>query len=141
VGSYQDVLAPESTDAKKVTRLVLCAGKLHYDMEGHARRAEAPGTALARVELLYPFPADEITKLVESYPNLSEVVWAQEEPRNMGALTYIGPRLRGVVPRKIPLSYVARPDRASPAEGKAKDHVKQQDALVLEALGLVEPAK
>jgi 2-oxoglutarate dehydrogenase E1 component len=59
----------------------------------------------------------------------------------MGALTYIGPRLRGVVPRKIPLSYVARPDRASPAEGKAKDHVKQQEALVVEALGFGEPPK
>jgi 2-oxoglutarate dehydrogenase E1 component len=53
----------------------------------------------------------------------------------MGALTYIGPRLRAVVPRKIPLSYVARPERASPAEGKAKDHVKQQEALMVEALG------
>ena len=56
----------------------------------------------------------------------------------MGALTYIGPRLRAVVPRKIPLSYVARPERASPAEGKAKDHVKQQEALVLDALGFGE---
>jgi len=64
------------------------------------------------------------------------VVWAQEEPRNMGALTYIGPRLRVVVPRKVPLSHSARPERASPAEGKAKAHMMQQEALVLDALGL-----
>jgi 2-oxoglutarate dehydrogenase E1 component len=141
-GNFQDVLPPPAdTDSAKLTRLVLCSGKLYYDVEGHARRDEAPGTALARVELLYPVPAESLTRLVESYPNLREVVWAQEEPRNMGALTYVGPRLRAVVPRKIPLSYVARPERASPAEGKAKDHVKQQEALVLEALGLAEPGK
>jgi 2-oxoglutarate dehydrogenase E1 component len=141
-GTFRDVLTdPAVSDPAKITRLVLCSGKLHYDMEGHARRAEAAATALARVELLYPFPEQSLARLAETHPNLREVVWAQEEPRNMGALTYIGPRLRGVVPRKIPLSYVARPERASPAEGKAKDHVKQQEALVLEALGLVAPAK
>jgi 2-oxoglutarate dehydrogenase E1 component len=141
-GTFRDVLTdPSVSDPATITRLVLCSGKLHYDMEGHARRAEAAATALARVELLYPFPEASLARLAETHPNLREVVWAQEEPRNMGALTYIGPRLRGVVPRKIPLSYVARPERASPAEGKAKDHVKQQEALVLEALGLVAPAK
>ena len=73
---------------------------------------------------------------MDHYPNLDQVVWAQEEPRNMGGLTYVGPRLRGAVPRKVPLAYVARPERASPAEGKAKEHAAQQNALVLEALGL-----
>ncbi|MEQ1858081.1 MAG: hypothetical protein ABL963_16630, partial [Longimicrobiales bacterium] len=67
-----------------------------------------------------------------------EVVWAQEEPRNMGALTYIGPRLRAAVPRRIPLAYVARPERASPAEGKSKEHARQQEELVLRALGFAE---
>jgi 2-oxoglutarate dehydrogenase E1 component len=127
---------PNVEDAGKITRLVLCSGKFYYDVQGHDRRSEADHVAVGRVELLYPFPAERLTQLVESYPNLREVVWAQEEPRNMGALTYIGPRLRGVVPRKIPLAHASRPDRASPAEGKAKAHVKQQAALVLEALGL-----
>jgi 2-oxoglutarate dehydrogenase E1 component len=141
-GGFHEVLPPPAaTESTSVTRLVLCSGKLCYDIESHARRAEAPSAAVARVEQLYPFPGDALTKLAESYPNLREVVWAQEEPRNMGALTYVGPRLRAVVPRKIPLSYVARPERASPAEGKAKHHVTQQDALVLEALGLVEATK
>jgi 2-oxoglutarate dehydrogenase E1 component len=138
-GCFREVLAdPTAPDPASVTRLVLCSGKLYYDMTGHARRAEAANAAFARVELLYPFPAESLTQLVESYPALREVVWAQEEPRNMGALTYIGPRLRAVVPRRIPLSYVARPERASPAEGKTKDHLKQQEALVLEALGLAD---
>ncbi len=141
-GRYRSVLAdPTVEDPDKITRLVLCSGKFYYDVEGHDRRAEAATTAVARVELLYPFPADALGELVALYPNLHEVVWAQEEPRNMGALVYIGPRLRVVVPRKLPLSYVARPERASPAEGKAKDHVKQQENLVLRALGFVEEAE
>jgi 2-oxoglutarate dehydrogenase E1 component len=138
-GRFQHILPdPGAADPAKVTRLVLCSGKIYYDIAGHARRGEAEATAVARLELLYPFPGDALASLVSGYPSLREVVWAQEEPRNMGALTYIGPRLRAVVPRKIPLSYVARPERASPAEGKAKDHVKQQEALVVDALGFGE---
>ena len=139
-GGYEPVLDdPNVEDAASITRLVLCSGKFYYDMQGHARRSEAATTAIVRVELLYPFPGERLTEVIARYPNLREVVWAQEEPRNMGALTYIGPRLRVVVPRKIPLAHSARPERASPAEGKAKAHAKQQDALVLDALGL-EPA-
>jgi 2-oxoglutarate dehydrogenase E1 component len=117
---------------------VLCSGKFYYDVEAHARRSEADSTALARVESLFPFPSDDIVALVATYPNVREVVWAQEEPRNMGALTYIGPRLRAAVPRRIPLAYVARPERASPAEGKNKDHVRQQEELILRALAFAE---
>jgi 2-oxoglutarate dehydrogenase E1 component len=136
-GAFEPVLAdPNVEDPGGVTRVVLCSGKVYYDLEGHGRREEAADTALVRVELLYPFPDEAIARVVETYPNLRQVVWAQEEPRNMGALTYIGPRLRVVVPRKVPLSYSARPERASPAEGKAKVHVRNQEALVLDALGL-----
>ncbi len=138
-GTYRPVLSdPTPGDLARITRLVLCSGKIYYDIEAHSRRSEADGTAVARVELLHPFPSEDLVALVSGYPNLREVVWAQEEPRNMGALTYIGPRLRAVVPRRIPLAYVARPERASPAEGKLKDHVRQQEELVLRALGFGE---
>jgi 2-oxoglutarate dehydrogenase E1 component len=141
-GSYRSILAdPTVKEPEKITRLVLCSGKFYYDIEAHDRRPEAGTTAVGRVELLYPFPGDALGELVAIYPNLREVVWAQEEPRNMGALVYIGPRLRVVVPRRLPLSYVARPERASPAEGKAKVHMAQQDSLVLRALGFEEEAK
>jgi 2-oxoglutarate dehydrogenase E1 component len=139
-GTFRHVLDdPTVGDPGAVDRLVLCSGKVYYDVQGHGRRTEAAGTAVARVELLYPFPGEALTELLGRYPNLKEVVWTQEEPRNMGALTFIGPRLRAVVPRKVHLAYVARPDRASPAEGKAKNHAAQQDSLVLEALGLRSP--
>jgi 2-oxoglutarate dehydrogenase E1 component len=141
-GRYRPVLPdPAPGDPARITRLVLCSGKIYYDIETHARRPEADTTAIARIEMLYPFPGEELVQVVSGYPNLREVIWAQEEPRNMGALTYIGPRLRSVVPRRIPLSYVARPERASPAEGKAKDHLKQQEELVLRSLGFADEPK
>ncbi len=141
-GSFQPVIddpsmeGPSPRDRDSVRRLVLCTGKIYYDLEGHARRPEAQGVAIARVEELYPFPAQRLDEVVRSYKNLDEVVWAQEEPRNMGALTFMGPRLRAVVPRELPLRYVARPERASPAEGKASDHVREQQRIVLETLAL-----
>lgn len=136
-GRFEPVLDdPQVTDRAAIRRLVLCTGKLYYDLQGHKRRDEAAGVAVARIEELYPFPAERLDEVVRSYPNLEEVVWAQEEPRNMGALTFVGPRLRAVVPRELPLRHVARPDRASPAEGKASDHLVEQTRIVLESLGL-----
>jgi 2-oxoglutarate dehydrogenase E1 component len=138
-GGFRHVLAdPTVTDPETITRLVLCSGKVYYDIQGHPRRGDVESVAVGRVELLYPFPAQALTALTESYPNLEAVIWAQEEPSNMGALTHIGPRLRAVVPRKVPLSYSARPERASPAEGKATRHAQYQEDVVLEALGLAE---
>ena len=136
-GGFRHVLPdPTVEDPDEITRLILCSGKVYYDIQAHGRREEASRVAVGRVELLYPFPAPALKALADGYPQLREVVWAQEEPRNMGALTFIGPRLRTVVPRKVPLSHAARPERASPAEGKASDHVAHQEAVVLDALGL-----
>jgi len=136
-GGFRHVLEdPTVEDPSKVRRLVLCTGKIYYDIQGHARRSERDDVAVGRLELLYPFPGPAVTKLIELYPNLAEVVWAQEEPRNMGALTFVGPRLRAVVPRKVPLAHAARPEQASPAEGKASKHAVHQEEIVLEALGI-----
>jgi 2-oxoglutarate dehydrogenase E1 component len=138
-GDFLHVLPdPTVRDPESVTRLVLCSGKVYYDLQGHERREEAEQTAVARLELLYPFPEVALNELLEAHPKLEEVVWTQEEPRNMGALTFAGPRLRTVVPRRVGMSYVARPERASPAEGKSKDHREEQERIVLEALGLRE---
>ena len=139
-GGFLPVLDdPSVEDRDSVRRLVLCTGKVYYDIQGHRRRDEAAGVAVARIEELYPFPSHVLESVVRSYPGLEEVVWAQEEPRNMGALTFMGPRLRAVVPREVPLRYVARPERASPAEGKASDHTREQQRIVLESLGLDQP--
>jgi 2-oxoglutarate decarboxylase len=122
-------------DRLAVTRLVLCSGKLFYDLAGSDLREGARNVAIARLEELYPFPSSETQQLVARYPNLDEVVWVQEEPRNMGALAFVGPRLRTVVPRKVKLDYVTRPEHASPAEGKHIDHLVAQARVIQEALG------
>jgi 2-oxoglutarate dehydrogenase E1 component len=135
-GSFHPVLDDPGTAERRgeITRLLLCAGKVYYDLQSHPARAQVPQVAVARLEELYPFPSKLLEGLVAIYPKLEEVVWVQEEPRNMGALTYVGPQLRAVVPRQVPLRYVARPERASTAEGKHSDHDKEQDRIAREAL-------
>ena len=138
-----DTPGGESThfDRSEVTRLVLCSGKLFYDLAGSESREGARTVAIVRLEELYPFPASETEQLVARYPNLEEVVWVQEEPRNMGALAFVGPRLRTVVPREVKLDYVTRPERASPAEGKHIDHLVDQARVIREALGGPAPSE
>ncbi len=121
-------------DAEQVRRLILCSGKVYYDLAGAEERAEAKDVAIGRVETLYPFPADEIRALHERYPNVETAIWTQEEPLNMGALTYVLPRLRAVLPREIRLLHVSRPERASPAEGNPRNHAIAQRDIVARAL-------
>ncbi len=137
-GRFHPVLDdPDTADRREeITRLVLCSGKVYYDIQGSKRRDEATSVAVGRIEQLYPFPKAEVAEVVARYPNLREVVWAQEEPRNMGALTFVVPRLRGALPREIALRHVSRPDRASPAEGKPSVHLAAQTRVVEGALGL-----
>ena len=137
-GGFRPVLDDPTAGERKdrVRRLVLCTGKVFYDLDAHEGRKAAENVAIARIEELYPFPAADLEALVRSCPNLEEVVWTQEEPRNMGALTFVGSRLRAVVPKDIPMRYVARPERASPAEGKPADHHREQQRIVREALRL-----
>jgi 2-oxoglutarate decarboxylase len=115
-------------------RLLLCTGKIFYELDGHAERVGADDLAVARLELLYPFPADEVRELLDRYPNLSEVTWVQEEPRNMGAWNYVQRGLAPLVPDGIELGYVGRPPRASPSEGYPQAHQAEQERLVASAL-------
>jgi 2-oxoglutarate dehydrogenase E1 component len=118
----------------QVKRLVFCTGKLYYDLM--ARRA--PHVALVRVEQLYPWPHDEVARIVDLYPSVQEVVWAQEEPKNMGAWTYVSPRLRVSTGNAMIVRYIGRPERASPAEGYASAHKAEQERIVSEVVAPVE---
>jgi 2-oxoglutarate dehydrogenase E1 component len=133
------VLAEPGVDPGIVTRLLLCSGKIYYDLVGHSARASNPGVAIGRVELLYPFPQNEILDLVASYPRLEEVVWVQEEPRNMGARAYMSPRLMQVVPERLRFGYIGRPERAASGEGYPIAHAMEQDRIVSAALDVREP--
>jgi 2-oxoglutarate dehydrogenase E1 component len=135
-GGFRPVLDDPTADARRgaVTRLVLCSGKVYYDLLAAERRAAATHVAIGRVELLYPFPADELRGLVAPYPALREVVWVQEEPRNMGARKFVLPKLRELVPDAVTIGDVSRPERASPAEGYPAAHQVEQARLVAAAL-------
>jgi 2-oxoglutarate dehydrogenase E1 component len=119
---------------EKVERLVLCTGKVYFDMDGSERREQAENVAIARVELLYPFAKQQLTELIASYPNLKEITWVQEEPRNMGCWKVMSRRLPDLLPEGVELGYIGRPIRASPGEGYSVAHAREQERIVLTAL-------
>ena len=136
LGKFRTVLWDrDRTWPEKITRLLLCSGKVYYDIIASPRRAQTPHVAIGRVELLYPFPATEIGEYARRYPNLKEVVWVQEEPRNMGARKFVLPKIRDVLPQSIALLDVSRPERSSPAEGYPAAHKIEQDRIVAAAYG------
>jgi len=136
---FHPVLAEPGVADEQVTRLVLCTGKIYYDLVGHPERASHPALAVARVELLYPFPERQILELMARYPNLSEVLWVQEEPRNMGARAHMFPRLMQIMPPEMHFGYVGRPERASPGEGYPAAHIDEQNRIVTTAIDLRQP--
>jgi multifunctional 2-oxoglutarate metabolism enzyme len=137
---FYPVLAEPWIDDAKVTRLILCTGKIYYDLVGHASRENNEAVAVGRVELLYPFPEAQLIELIERYPNLEEVVWVQEEPRNMGARAHMGPRLMQILPEHLRYGYVGRPERASTGEGYPAAHVIEQSRILETALDATRPA-
>ncbi len=88
------------------------------------------------VELLYPFPQSDILELTDTYPNLREIIWVQEEPRNMGARAHMFPRLQQILPEHLSLGYVGRPERAASGEGYPLAHTREQNRIVSTALDL-----
>ncbi|MCW2987959.1 MAG: 2-oxoglutarate dehydrogenase component [Solirubrobacterales bacterium] len=119
---------------EKVERLVLCTGKVYFDIDGSERRDGAENVAIARVEMLYPFAKDQLARIVSSYPNLKEIAWVQEEPRNMGAWKVMSRRLPEVLPEGVELTYIGRQGRASTGEGYSGAHASEQERIVLTAL-------
>ena len=137
-GGFQPVLddARHAQDRDAVRRVVLCSGRLFYELTAPEVAAAAPETAVVRVELLYPFPARELRQVLRRYRSLETVVWAQEEPRNMGARKFLVPELLGVVPAGTPILEVSRPERSAPAEGYQAAHRATEARIVREALGI-----
>jgi 2-oxoglutarate dehydrogenase E1 component len=131
-GQFEPVLDDVEVDKHAVWRLVLCSGKAYYDLVTHEAHS-GNGVAVARIEQLYPFPTEATAALVASYPSLTEVVWAQEEPQNMGPWRSIRHRLEEAA-AGTPLRYVGRPWRASPSEGYPTAHGIEQDRIARAAL-------
>ena len=135
-GAFRFVLDDPRAEGRheEIDRLVLCSGKVYYDIDQHERRQAATSVAVARVELLYPFARHELTQLLASYPNVKKVVWAQEEPKNMGAWSVMARRLPELLPDGVEHQYVGRPQRSSPSEGYPVAHRLEQERIVLTAL-------
>jgi 2-oxoglutarate dehydrogenase E1 component len=128
-GGWQAVLDDMSVrDKTRIRRLAFCSGKVYYDIAGHQDRAAAESVAVARIEQLYPFPVQAAREVIASYPSLDEVVWAQEEPQNMGAWRTIRHRLEEAA-AGIPVRFVGRPWRASAAEGYPTAHLIEQGRI------------
>jgi 2-oxoglutarate dehydrogenase E1 component len=135
-GRFHRVIDDPSTPKrrKEITTLVLCSGKIYWEMAMHPLRKQADRLAIARVELLDPFPIDEVMELITSYPSLQQIFWVQEEPMNMGAWYHLARRIGKRRPYDIRWDYIGRPRRASPSEGFSGAHQSEQERIVTSAL-------
>ena len=137
---FHNVLAEtDEMDVTKIRRLVICSGKVYYDLRDKRRELELDDVAIVRVEQLYPFPDAELWQAINFYQHLESVVWCQEEPKNQGAWYNSQHRLRRVLAMIAPaldLEFSGRASSAAPAAGHMALHLQQQDALVAEALGI-----
>ena len=132
-GGFRTVIDdPRGTDKRQnVKRLVFCTGKIYYDI---LTRGVPESVAVVRVEELYPWPHEAVARVVDTYPEIDEVAWVQEEPKNMGPWSFVAPRLRVSTGNALVIRYFGRPERASPAEGYPSAHADEQARIITEAL-------
>lgn len=116
-----------------VRRLVLCSGKVFYDLTGSEQWDESPAVDVARLERIQPFPVEQLQEILAAYPALEELAWVQEEPANMGAWGFVRPLLERLAGSDLTIRYVGRPESASPAGGHAATHAREQQAIIEEA--------
>jgi 2-oxoglutarate dehydrogenase E1 component len=136
-GTFQPVINDTKALARSsdIRRVLLCTGKVSIDLLSHPKRAEAEDVAIVRLEQLYPFPGEALQIVLSSYPHLQEVVWVQEEPRNMGAWSYLSPLLSTLVGHQVRARVIARPERASPASGFMDLFLAEQEQILTQAFG------
>ena len=128
---FQNVIPDET--ALHAKRVLLCTGKIGHELRMERRKLKMQGPAIISLEQMYPFPEDELRELLGRYKNAAEFIWVQEEPANMGALTFVTPRLKRLVGSK--LRSIKRAANATPATGSAKAHELEQKTLLTLALG------
>jgi len=151
-GAFQEVIGDAQVLGHEARRILLCTGKLYYELVNKREELGRRDVAIIRIEQLYPFPMQRLTDILRRYPDTAELFWAQEEPENMGAWYFVEEELQSIVfpsgpggPLRRQLRYVGRPPAASPAPGAHKVHHDQQEALVNEAFapapGVVRKAR
>jgi len=136
-GEYQNVIGEiDNIDPAKVERVVFCSGKVYYELLEQRRKNEQDNIAIIRIEQLYPFPEAELAKELEKYQHVKQFVWCQEEPQNQGAWYCSQHHFRAAIPEGTYLTYAGRKASAAPAVGYMSVHVKEQQALVNDALNV-----
>jgi 2-oxoglutarate dehydrogenase complex dehydrogenase (E1) component-like enzyme len=134
-GGFQPVIEDVAVnDRKAVQRVVICSGKVFYDLQAAREESGSTKVAIIRLEQFYPFPAAKIKEILASYKNASQVFWTQEEPHNMGGWFFVEERLRSVLPENATLQYVGRAASASPATGSYSIHEVEQKKIVNDSL-------
>jgi len=134
-GGFQPLIDDvEITNRDAVKKIVLCSGKLYYDLADARRKAETKSVAILRLEQFYPFPLKRIREAIAKYTDATQLAWAQEEPQNMGGWTFVRDRLENLLPNEERPQYVGRTASASPATGSYSIHQKEQSELVATAL-------
>jgi 2-oxoglutarate dehydrogenase E1 component len=135
-GRFEEILDDDTADPAQVRRILMCSGKVYYDLVEKRAEQQRKDVAILRVEQLYPFPAATLQKFLERYRKAREFVWVQEESLNMGGWSFVDPRLRGL---GIQPEYVGRDSSASPATGSRQVHLREQRELVEAALASPAP--
>jgi len=136
-GRFQPIIPEiEALDTSQVTRIVFCSGKVYFELLEARELNNLKNVAIVRIEQLYPFPTVDYAGIIDSHPNVRDIVWCQEEPKNQGAWYQIRHRLQESLGENISLYYTGRPGAAAPASGIFKLHLQQQQALVEAALGI-----
>ncbi len=134
-GGFQPLIDdPAVTDKSKIKRIVLCSGKVYYDLEDTRSKSDVEEVAIIRLEQFYPFPASGLKTILAAYSNAKEIIWAQEESKNMGGWFFVEPRIDEIKPEGTSLNYVGRTASASPATGSYVIHGLEQIRLIEEAL-------
>lgn len=128
IGGFRELIADETADASKIKRILLCTGKLYYDLHDYSVSHNISNALIVRIEQLYPFPSTQLSELIARYPAAKDFVWVQEEPENMGAWSYLM-RTR----RELNLRVISREESASPATGSPKMHARQQKEIIEKA--------
>ncbi|CAN5590749.1 2-oxoglutarate dehydrogenase E1 component [soil metagenome] len=134
-GSFAEILpAPARGPAEKAERVILCSGKVYYDLLNHRATEKIESAAIVRLEQLYPLAEEKLQAALQPFAQASKIVWCQEESQNMGAWTYIEPRLRALLGREI--LYAGRNASASPAVGALAIHKREQACVINEAFSI-----
>ena len=136
-GAFQAFIKDENlTDTSSIKRLVICTGKVYYDLLKYQQDNDLKDVAIARLEQMYPFPDKDVKEYLASMPNVKDIVWCQEEPKNQGAWTFVATRFMEEFDDGQKLTYAGRQASASPAAGQKKMHDAEQQKLVEDAMKL-----